>query len=73
MRLWFLLPAIFLAACCVAALLAYGWLVSEFGTKADSFDLEKINKMESASVIFDRNGQQIGKIFIHNRLRVPYD
>lgn len=73
LRLWFLLPALLLGGCCLVVLFVYGWLVSEFGAKADSFNLDKINKMESASVIYDRHGQQIGKIFIHNRLPVPYD
>ena len=48
-------------------------MVSEFKAKADSFDLNKLPKMESASVILDRNGQQMGKIFIQNRLPIPYD
>lgn len=64
---------VLIAAACVGALVLYGWLYSEFGTKADSFDLDKLPKMESASVITDRTGQQIGKIFIQNRLPVPYD
>jgi len=52
---------------------ADGWLVSEYSSKADAFDLNKIQKMESASVILDRNGAQIGKIFIQNRLPIPFD
>jgi len=58
---------------CFGALIVYGWLVSEFKAKADAFDLAKIPKMESASIILDRNGQQMGKIFIQNRLPIPYD
>ena len=73
LRIWFLVPAIVLAAGGVAALIVYGWLVSEFSAKANSFDLEKLPKMESASVIYDRSGQQIGKIFIQNRIPIPYD
>ena len=57
----------------MAALVGYGWLVSEFSAKAESFDLSKLPKMESASVILDRSGQQMGKIFIQNRLPVAYD
>ena len=57
----------------MGALIVYGWLVSEFKAKADAFDLAKIPKMESASVILDRNGQQMGKIFIQNRLPISYD
>ena len=54
-------------------LAVYGWVVAEFQAKADSFDLEKLPKMESASVILDRSGKQMGKIFIQNRLPIPYD
>ena len=57
----------------VAGLALYGWLVSEYSAKAEAFDLAKIQKMESASVILDRHGVQIGKIFIQNRLPIPYD
>jgi membrane peptidoglycan carboxypeptidase len=57
----------------IAALIVYGWMVSEFEAKAAVYDLSKIPKMESASVILDRSGQQIGKIFIQNRLPIPYD
>ncbi len=48
-------------------------MVAEFSAKAASFDLEKLPRMESASVILDRSGQQIGKIFIQNRLPIPYE
>jgi len=54
-------------------LAVYGWMVAEFSAKAASFDLEKLPRMESASVILDRSGQQIGKIFIQNRLPIPYE
>jgi penicillin-binding protein 1A len=63
----------FVAGLAIAALLAYGWVVAEFEGKAEAYDLERLPKMESASVILDRSGQQIGKIFIQNRLPVPYD
>jgi len=56
-----------------AALAIYGWMVAEFSAKAAVFDLEKLPRMESASVILDRFGVQIGKIFIQNRLPIPYD
>ena len=73
LRLWFLVPAFLLIAGLVAGLAVYGWMVSEFSAKAASFDLEKLPKMESASIILDRSGQQIGKIFIQNRLPIPYE
>ena len=73
LRLWFLVPLFLLGVACIAGLVGYGWLVSEFSSKAESFDLSKLPKMESASVITDRNGQQLGKIFIQNRLPIAYD
>ncbi|MEO6846622.1 MAG: transglycosylase domain-containing protein, partial [Chthoniobacterales bacterium] len=39
---------------------------------AEEFNLADIGKMESASLIYDRNEQQIGKIFIENRHPLPY-
>ena len=67
------MPLILLIAVGIAGLIAYGWVVSEFEAKAEAYDLTKIPKMESASVILDRSGQQIGKIFIQNRLPIPHD
>ncbi len=64
---------ILLTAGFVAALVGYAWIVTEYSAKAAVFDLEKLPKMESASLIFDRSGQQIGKIFIQNRIPIPYD
>jgi membrane peptidoglycan carboxypeptidase len=73
LRLWFLAPLALILLVGMAALAAYGWFVSEYSAKAEAFDLNKIQKMESASVILDRNGVQIGKIFIQNRLPIPFD
>lgn len=67
------MPAFLLIAGLVSGLAIYGWMVSEFSAKAASFDLGKLPKMESASIILDRSGQQIGKIFIQNRLPIPYE
>lgn len=67
------MPVILLVSAGVAALVLYAWLVAEYGAKAQAFDLGKLPRMESASVIFDRSGQQIGKIFIQNRIPIPYD
>ena len=73
LRIWLLAPVALLLIGCVAALAVYGWIVAEFSAKAETYDLEKLPKMESASIILDRSGQQIGKIFIQNRLPIPYD
>jgi penicillin-binding protein 1A len=46
---------------------------SEFMTLAEQYDLKRLDRMESASIIYDRKGAQMGKIFIQNRNPVPYD
>ncbi len=40
---------------------------------AYSFDLSELEKVEVASVIFDRNGQELGRIFVQNRRPVGLD
>jgi membrane peptidoglycan carboxypeptidase len=49
------------------------YMRSEFMTLAAQYDLERLDRMESASVIYDRKGAQMGKIFIQNRNPVSYD
>jgi membrane peptidoglycan carboxypeptidase len=49
------------------------YMRSEFMTLAAQYDLERLDRMESASIIYDRKGAQMGKIFIQNRNPVPYD
>ncbi len=46
-----------------------GWQVLSaiYEKKAEEFDLSQISKMEAASVIYDREGKELGKIFILNR------
>jgi penicillin-binding protein 1A len=46
---------------------------SEFMTLAGQYDLSRLERMESASLIYDRKGDQMGKIFIQNRDPVPYE
>ncbi len=46
---------------------------SEFMGLAGQYDLERLERMESASQIYDRNGGLMGKIFIQNRSPVPYE
>ncbi len=41
--------------------------------KAAKFDLSKIEQMESASLVYDRNGLLLGTIYIQNRDTVPLE
>src|SRR5437763_3551400 len=63
----------------IAAVLFIGFavyvsiLASDLNTQAATFDLSKLEQMESASVILDRNGKIFGQIYVENRETVPYD
>jgi 1A family penicillin-binding protein len=63
---------------CIAALLVVlavytSSLVADLKAQAKAFDLTKLEQMESASVILDRNGKIFGQIYVENRETVPYD
>jgi penicillin-binding protein 1A len=44
--------------------------ISKWEKKAREFDYSKLNEMESASLIYDRNNQVFGRIFVQNRDQV---
>jgi penicillin-binding protein 1A len=69
--IWIPLLLAFLGALVAGAGLFY--MRSEFMTLAAQYDLKRLDRMESASIIYDRKGAQMGKIFIQNRNPVPYD
>ncbi|MBX9742708.1 MAG: transglycosylase domain-containing protein [Chthoniobacterales bacterium] len=69
-RSWFLFFVSLVLLGIIALLVAYGYLSYQFADKVNAFDLSKLEKMESASGIYDRNGILIGKIFIQNRLPI---
>jgi 1A family penicillin-binding protein len=48
-------------------------LAADLKAQAKAFDLNKLEQMESASVILDRNGKIFGQIYVENRETVPYD
>ena len=50
------------------------WSVrGEFMGLAGQYDMGRMERMESASLIYDRKGDLMGKIFIQNRDPVPYE
>ncbi|MFN2474715.1 MAG: PBP1A family penicillin-binding protein [Chthoniobacterales bacterium] len=56
------------------ALVIYGFiLASDCSRQAETYDLNELEKMESASVIVDRNDKIFGQIYVENRETVPYD
>jgi penicillin-binding protein 1A len=46
----------------------------EYRIRAETeFDMERINDLEIPSLILDRNGREIGRIFVQNRSVIPID
>lgn len=72
-RWWFTLPLLGLIVLGIGGSIVYFVVASEYEKKASQFDYTQLEAMESASVIFDRNGQIIGRIFTQNREQVPFN
>jgi len=75
---WYARPQ-FCVALGIAAVLFIGFavyvsiLASDLKSQAATFDLSKLEQMESASLILDRNDKIFGQIYVENRETVPYD
>lgn len=67
------LPLALLAAGAFAAWVAFGIFTVQYKNRAGEFDLTQVSEMEAASVLYDREGREFGKIFIQNRQPVPYE
>ncbi len=77
-RPWYSKPAFYipigLALVLFIAALVFGLMISaEMSKQAETYDLAELEKMESASVIVDRNDKIVGQIYVENRETVPYD
>ena len=51
----------------------FGIVSSQLKAEAATYDLSKLEQMESASLILDRNGKIFGQIYVENRETIPYD
>lgn len=70
-RAWFLSLLTLALLAGLGALGGFLYLVHIYGPKAAAIDLSKLQEMETASIVFDRNGQQLGKIYVQNRETIP--
>jgi penicillin-binding protein 1A len=73
LRPWFLTLAGLLVAALLSGVVLFYVEKAKWEKKAAAFDFRKLEEMESASIIFDRNQQPIGRIFIQNRDQVGAD
>lgn len=67
------MPIVILAILVVVLAVYISSLAADLKAEAKGFDLSKLEQMESASVILDRNGKIFGQIYVENRETVPYD
>lgn len=73
LRWWFWGPIAVLALGLFAGFIAFQILKSSYQHKAEEFNLADVEKMESATLVYDRNGELVGKFFLQNRIPVPAD
>jgi len=73
LRPWFYIPVGIIAVLGVGLTVFVSSLIADLKAQAKTFDLTKLEQMESASVILDRNGKIFGQIYVENRQTVPYD
>ena len=66
------MPVAVLAIGAFAAWVVFGILTSQYKDRAEEFYLKQVTEMEAASVLYDREGREFGKIFIQNRQPVTY-
>jgi|JI6StandDraft_1071083.scaffolds.fasta_scaffold00504_13 membrane peptidoglycan carboxypeptidase len=69
-RAWFsaLVALVLLAG--VALLGMYAIIVAPLREKAETYDLDEVKKLEAASIIYDRNGDELSRIYVLNRTPV---
>src|SRR2546423_6178235 len=67
------IPIAVVLAAAVGFGIYFWYLTSVLAVEAAAFDLSRLEQMESASVIVDRNDKIFGQIYVENRETVPYD
>ena len=77
-RPWYKRPAFYLPLGVIALFLLgtgiyLSMLAADLKGRAAQFDLGKLEQMESASVILDRNEKIFGQIYVENRETIPYE
>jgi len=71
-RFWFILFLLGLLACAAGLKFAEEF-TREYRERAETYDLDRINDLEIPSLIVDRNGKEIGRIFVQNRSIISID
>src|SRR5438045_5519858 len=69
----FYLPTLIVLLAIIFGAIYFGIVSSQLKAEAATYDLSKLEQMESASVILDRNKKIFGQIYVENRETIPYD
>src|SRR6478752_4350479 len=69
----FYLPTLIVLLAIIFVAIYFGIVSSQLKAEAATYDLSKLEQMESASLILDRNGKIFGQIYVENRETIPYD
>ena len=72
-RTWFGVLMILFLVGGVAVLAIMLAVIKPLREQAEKFDLETMHKIERASIIYDRKGDELGRIFVLNRTPVKID
>ena len=73
LRWWFTIPFFTLLILAIAGAVIFYRVKWDYEAQARQFDYTRLEAMESASVILDRHGALLGKIFTQNRDQVGMD
>jgi membrane carboxypeptidase/penicillin-binding protein len=73
LRPWFYWPLGLALFFVLLGWVAWVYFSTKFERRAAEFDLAQLERMEAASIIYDRDGKELGKIFIQNRNPVALD
>src|SRR5438105_3053947 len=69
----FYLPTLIVLLAIIFVATYFEIVSSQLKAEAATYDLNKLEQMESASVIVDRNDRIFGQIYVENRETIPYD
>ncbi len=73
LRWWFTIPVLTILLAAVVGAVIFYKVKWEFEAQAREFDYTRLEAMESASVILDRHGNLLGRIFTQNRDQVAFE
>ena len=67
LRRWFQATVLFFLLVGIAGIIGVSMFLAPYKERAAEFDFAEINKLERASIIYDRDGFELGRIFVLNR------